>query len=148
MCVAVVVCDCISIGQALSHILYTPYKHKYIPGCSSLTHHPLSLHKPNISSPSLLKATRGPLRFKQLFQSLLAIKSNAGHKGPAGPLSTVEVRCLALLYELFCASQSCREVPHLTAVLTDRGAAVCHPLPLSVASFISCNSYLVPLLST
>ncbi len=99
-----------------------PHMHKYIPGCSFLPFDtlPLSFRRPNISSPSPFKAVRGPLRFKRLFQSLLAIKSCVGRKGPASPLSVVEVRCPVLLYELSPASESPREVPHLTTASTDR----------------------------
>ncbi len=99
-----------------------PHMHKYIPGCSFLPFDtlPLSFRRPNISSPSPFKAVRGPLRFKRLFQSLLAIKSSVGRKGPASPLSVVEVRCPVLLYELSPASESPREVPHLTTASTDR----------------------------
>lgn len=132
-------CECVSIVKALSYILFLL--------SPSLIYFPLSLHRPNISSHSL-EATQDPLRFKLLFLSLLPIKSSAGHKGPAGPLCTIEVRCIALLYELFCASQRCREVLHLTDTLTDIWATVCHPLPLSVASFISCYSCPVLLLSS
>lgn len=105
-----------------SSICTYPHMHKYIPGCSFLPFDtlPLSFRRPNISSPSPLKAVRGPLRFKRLFQSLLAIKSSVGHKGPASPLSAVEVRCPALLYELSRASESPCEVPHLTTASTDR----------------------------
>lgn len=97
---------CFSAPPASTHIQY-PHMHKYIPGCSILPFDtlPLSFGRPNISSPAPLKAARGPLRFKRLFQSLLAIKSSVGRKGPASPLSAVEVRCPALLYELFLVHQ-------------------------------------------